>query len=113
MKQDLEDLLREAPLRGPSQALAGRIEDAYAHAGARRRRWLSSPIPLWACSAAAIICGVAGYVARGAGRPPRVVYVLPVEGDLARALSGAAQQRPDDWFEKVEVRVTRPASKKL
>jgi len=58
-------------------------------------------------------CSGAGFVIRGGARPPRVVYVLSGDRELARALTGEAQQRSEDPFEKVEIRVTKPRPRPL
>ncbi len=111
----LQDALREAPLRAPSSRLAERVADALMRAEPTAVPLLRIPVPLWACAAAALACGVLGYAGHGLLRParPQIVYVLPAEGGLRRFLTGEAEERPQGSSERLRVRVTGSADQKL
>ncbi len=113
--REVEDILREAPLRAPSARLRVRVEAALARADARGARWFRLPVPLWACGVAAIGCGVLGALGHAAFSPPppQVVYVLPAEGELRRLLTGEADKRSEDEPRAWRVTVTTPSKTRL
>ncbi|MFN8095795.1 MAG: hypothetical protein U0599_26845 [Vicinamibacteria bacterium] len=106
MKRDIEQLLREAPLRPPPAGLEDRVEAAFERAAAVEGRWYARPVPLWACALFVALAAAAGYQARREP-PPRIVYVMPVSPDLARVLTGASEPRPVDFPGQVRVSVTK------
>jgi hypothetical protein len=106
MKRDIEQLLREAPLKSPSTRLTDRVDAAFECAGTVERRWYARPVPLWACALFVAVAGALGYQAPREPVPPRVVYVMPVNPELARVLTGAAAPRQDDSLRRVRVSVT-------
>jgi hypothetical protein len=113
--REVEDVLREAPLSAPPPRLRARVDDALARAEARGARWFRLPVPLWACAAAAIVCGALGALGHSAFTPPppQVVYILPAEGELRRLLTGEADRRPEDELKAWRVTVTTPTKKRL
>jgi len=92
--REVEKTLAEAPLQAPSARLQDRLEEAFARAERRPFRWFQVPVPLWLCGVVAVACGAFAYWVRAATAPPppRVVYILPVEGELRRMLTGEEVQ---------------------
>jgi hypothetical protein len=113
--REIEDILREAPLRAPSAQLRVRVEAAMARADARGARWFRLPVPLWVCGLAAIGCGVLGALGHAAfaPSPAQVVYVLPAEGELRRLLTGEADKRSEDEPRAWRVTVAAPSKSEL
>jgi hypothetical protein len=105
MNRDIEQLLRESPLKSPSTRLTDRVDAAFEGARALERRWYARPVPLWACALLVAAAAAIGYEARREPAPPRVVYVMPVSPELAQVLTGAASPRQDDFLRRARVSV--------
>jgi hypothetical protein len=106
----LKTLLRGAPLRVPSPALARRVAVAFDEAEARAS---GAPlwrllVPLWTCVAVGLVCGLTGFLVSRSltKRPPAVVYIVPAEGELRRILMGEAEPRPPEP-PRIEVRLIK------
>ena len=101
MSMNEEDLLRQAPLRAPSDALDRRIEMLLAAPRVPRRRWLAQPVQVWQCAAACVLCAIAAFAAgallHGRGETPSAAAATPPASTEVRYVIQV--DRPFDVFD--------------
>ncbi len=91
-----EQRLKTAKLAEPSAEQDRRMEQLFAAPPQPRAFWLCRPIPLWACCAAAVMCGLLGYVLgpslapQPVERSQTIVYMVPEEVFMSRDASASA-----------------------